>query len=71
MKDKKCKRTLNVFSIKGIDIDSNRLKIPGFITVFYQIQYALFYTENDAEVFPAHYTWKVAEKGFKMAPVMN
>ncbi len=23
--------------------------------------------ENDAEIFPAHYTWKVAEKGFKMA----
>jgi hypothetical protein len=27
--------------------------------------------ENDAEIFPAHYTWKVAEKGFKMASVMN
>ena len=26
---------------------------------------------NDAEIFPAHYTWKVAEKGFKMAFVMN
>jgi hypothetical protein len=23
--------------------------------------------ENDAEIFPVHYTWKVAEKGFKMA----
>jgi hypothetical protein len=23
--------------------------------------------ENDAEIFPAHYTWKVAEKGLKMA----
>jgi len=20
--------------------------------------------ENDAEIFPAHFTWKVAEKGF-------
>jgi hypothetical protein len=30
-----------------------------------------FYIENDAEIFPAHYTWKVAEKGFKMAFKMN
>ena len=22
------------------------------------------YMENDAEIFPAHYTWKVAENGF-------
>jgi hypothetical protein len=27
--------------------------------------------ENDGEVFPAHYTLKVAEKGFKMASMMN
>jgi hypothetical protein len=27
--------------------------------------------ENDAEIFPAHYTWKVADKGFKMACMMN
>jgi hypothetical protein len=27
--------------------------------------------ENDAEIFPAHYPWKVAEKGFKMACMMN
>jgi len=26
---------------------------------------------NDAEIFPAHCTWKVAEKGFKMASMMN
>ncbi len=30
-----------------------------------------FYIENDAEIFPGHYTWKVAEKGFKMAFMMN
>ena len=30
-----------------------------------------FYIENDAEIFPAHYTWKVAGKGFKMAFMMN
>jgi hypothetical protein len=30
-----------------------------------------FYIENDAEIFPVHFTWKVAEKGFKMAFMMN
>jgi hypothetical protein len=30
-----------------------------------------FYIENDAEIFPAHCTWKVAERGFKMAFMMN
>ncbi len=27
--------------------------------------------ENDAEIFPAHYIWKVAEKKFKMDCMMN
>ncbi len=27
--------------------------------------------ENDAEIFPAHYSWKEADKGFKMASMMN
>jgi hypothetical protein len=27
--------------------------------------------ENYAEIFPAHYTWRVAEKVFKMACMMN
>jgi hypothetical protein len=30
-----------------------------------------FYIENDAEIFPSHNTWKVAERGFKMAFMMN
>jgi hypothetical protein len=30
-----------------------------------------FYIGNHAEIFPAHYTWKVAEKGFKMAFMMH
>ncbi len=30
-----------------------------------------FYIENDAEIFLEHYTWKVDEKGFKMAFMMN
>ncbi len=40
-------------------------------TIFYRVQCALFYIENDAEIFPAHYSWKVAEKGLKMAFMMN
>ncbi len=27
--------------------------------------------ENDAEIIPAHYSWKVAEKGFKIASMLN
>ncbi len=30
-----------------------------------------FYMENDAEIFPAHYTIKVTEKGLKMASIIN
>ncbi len=30
-----------------------------------------FCNENDAEIFPVHYPWKVADKGFKMAFTMN
>ncbi len=37
----------------------------------YYIWCALFYIENAAEILPGHYTWKVAEKGFKMAFMMN
>ncbi len=40
-------------------------------TIFYRVQCTLFYVENDAEIYPAQYTWKVAEKGFKMAYMMN
>ncbi len=45
--------------------------MPKMITVFYKVQCALLYIENDAEIFPVHYTWKVAEKGLKMAFMMN
>jgi hypothetical protein len=40
-------------------------------TIFCRVKCALFYIENYAEIFPAHYTWKVAEKEFKMAFMMN
>jgi hypothetical protein len=45
--------------------------VQFLVTVFYQVQCALFYIENDAEIFPAHYTWKVAQKGFKIAFMMD
>ncbi len=41
----------------------------------YFIKYSVhFFTlkfKNDAEIFPAHYTWKLVEKGFMMAFMMN
>jgi hypothetical protein len=37
----------------------------------YFIECKLFHIENDAEIFPAHYTQKVVEKGFKIAFMMN
>jgi hypothetical protein len=40
--------------------------LAGFASIVHT-----FYIENDAEIFPLHYKWKVAEKGFKMAFVMN
>ncbi len=41
------------------------------VIVFYQVQCALFYIENDAEIFPTHYIWKVAEKRSQIAFMMN
>ncbi len=52
----------------------HRFNYGAWTTVFYQVIMTLFYIENDAEIFPAHYahyTWKAAEKGFKMAFMMN
>ena len=39
--------------------------------ILLSIVHTVFYMENDAEIFPMHYTWKVAEKWFKMACMMN
>ncbi len=41
------------------------------VLVPYFIKCALFYMENDAEIFPAHCTWKLTEIGVKMASMMN
>ncbi len=43
------------------------VNIVIIVTIIYQVKCTLFYIENDAEIFPAHYTCKVAQKGFKMA----
>ncbi len=51
---------LKTFSIKLLNIYCILLSIVH-----------VFYIENDAEIFPAHFTWKVAEKGFKIAFMMN
>ncbi len=40
-------------------------------TIFYWVKCAHFYIENDAEKFPEHYAWNVAENGFKIAFMMN
>ncbi len=39
--------------------------------IFFRVYCAFLYIENDAEIFSAHYTWKVAEKGFRMAFMMD
>jgi hypothetical protein len=44
---------------------------PRNVPYFINYSAHFFYIKNNAEIFPAHYTWKVAEKGFKMAFMMN
>ncbi len=39
--------------------------------IIYRVYCTLFYIENDGEIFPVHYTYKAAEKGFKMAFIIN
>ncbi len=52
-----------------------RNKHSSFLWLFlpYFIEYSahFFYIENDDEIFRAHYTWKVAEKGFMIALMIN
>jgi hypothetical protein len=47
---------------------SNGREPIRFIYTFYHVKCALLYIENDAAIFPVHYTWKVAEK---MAFIIN
>ncbi len=46
-------------------------QLSGCLPYFIEYGAHFFYMENDVEIFPAHYTWKVTEKGFKMASMMN
>jgi len=57
----------NMFTVHATGV---LLKPQPFI-IFYRVWCALLYIENDAEIFPVHYTWKVAENGFKMAFMIN
>ncbi len=49
---------------------SSDLKIDQVYCILSSIV-CTFYIEKDAEIFPVHYTWKVAEKGFKITFTMN
>jgi hypothetical protein len=50
-------------------MDVNSCNTMPFRQLLYFIKFSahFFYIENDAEIFLAHYTWKVAENEFKMA----
>ncbi len=58
----------NIISNK---FDLNLSTTLSSYTVLSSIVCNFFYNENDAEIFPVHYTWKVGEEGFKMAFMMN
>ncbi len=69
-----------VADVNGDRHPDGRPKVKGMVsqcvclkqvTVSYLVQCTLLYFENDAEIFPLHYTWKVAERGFKIAFTMN
>ncbi len=42
-----------------------RLKVPFLLSIV-----RTFFKENDYEILPAHYTWKVVVKGLKIKCVM-
>jgi hypothetical protein len=62
---------MKAFLSQDIVVTAPCLEKDHLFTVFYQVYCALFYIENIAEIFPAHYTWKVAEKGFTMSLMTN
>jgi hypothetical protein len=57
----------------NLAVATSKTNIHNITRVSYFREYSvhLFYFENDAEIFPVHYTCKVAEKGLKMAFIMN
>ncbi len=48
-----------------------RLGSKVCVPYFYRVLCTLFYIENDAEILSAHYTWKVADKEFKIVIMIN
>jgi hypothetical protein len=62
----------SVFSLKRAVVHLIKTLIINIVLLYLiDCTAQIFYIENDAEIFPGHYTWKVAEKGFKMAFMMN
>jgi hypothetical protein len=53
--------------LSNIRLEISELKLVYFI----EYSAHFFYIENDAEKFPARYTWKVARKGFKISFMMH
>jgi hypothetical protein len=64
-----CNTALFATAVKSciVQLLNNKYRILSSIVHTFLV----FYIENDAEIFLAHLTWKVAEKGFKMAFMMN
>ncbi len=64
-----CNTALLVTAVKSciLQLLNNKYRILSSIVHTFLV----FYIENDAEIFLAHFTWKVAEKGFKVAFMMN
>ncbi len=66
------KRKKFLFSAEHFNLLNGLMK--WLAKIFYCILLSIVHTlfiENDAKIFCAHYTWKVAEKGFKRVFMMN
>jgi hypothetical protein len=63
-------QVLHCTTFKNVKQSHFRL-MHSYVPYFIKYSVHFFYTENNAEILHAHYTWKVAEKGFKMAIMMN
>jgi hypothetical protein len=47
------------------------VSLVNYLPYFIEYSAHFFNIENDSEIFPVHYTYKAAEKGFKMAFIIN
>ena len=73
MSRNKSLRTFQLRCLILIPSTQYRLNEQNWGNIPYFIEYSahFFYIENSDEIFPVLYTWKVAEKGFKMDFMMN